>query len=237
MIWERKYGYILGTIVVLILSVVAAYFYFKYREATRVGAQEVAFLARKIERVMELPSEPPPTVATVTDVTKLQSQEFFTKAQNGDKVLFYVPQKRAVLYRPSTGKIVDVVPIQKNDTVSSGLTSTATAEVLSEAAESEPEATPEPEPIEIALYNGTTTVGVTGTAESSLENFGYEYQVTARENAANSDYTETVVIDISGGNDAEVRALAQLFGARIEELPEAETAPAADVLVIVGGSI
>ena len=83
------------------------------RELTRLnsdqttGAQpETERLVRHIGAHLDLPDETP-TLATVEDAGKLATQEFFSKAQNGDKVLLYAKAERAVLYRPSTQKIIE----------------------------------------------------------------------------------------------------------------------------------
>lgn len=68
-------------------------------------------LAKEIGRFLELPSDETPTVATVSDVSKLQDQLFFQKAKNGDRVLVYAQAQRAVLYRPSTKKVVEYAAI------------------------------------------------------------------------------------------------------------------------------
>lgn len=57
---------------------------------------------------MELPAGEQPTLATVADQEKLKGQDFFSHAQNGDKLLIYPKAKKAILYRPSTGKIIEV---------------------------------------------------------------------------------------------------------------------------------
>lgn len=67
-------------------------------------------LKAKVGLLVELPDEQP-TVATVSDASKLQSQQFFQKAQNGDKVLIFTNAKRAVLYRPSTNKVIEYAPV------------------------------------------------------------------------------------------------------------------------------
>jgi hypothetical protein len=60
---------------------------------------------------MVLPDEQP-TLASVTDKSKLSDQPFFQKAENGDKILIFVQSRKAILYRPSIKKIIDVAPIQ-----------------------------------------------------------------------------------------------------------------------------
>jgi hypothetical protein len=64
-------------------------------------------LVSKVGKLVELPSGETPTLASVQDVNKLKSQEFFARAQNGDKVLVYSKANRAVLYRPSTNKVIE----------------------------------------------------------------------------------------------------------------------------------
>jgi hypothetical protein len=70
--------------------------------------RETADLTQKIGMFMELPVGEQPTLATVTDRAKLKGQNFFESAQNGDKVLVYSKAKKAILFRPSSGKIIEV---------------------------------------------------------------------------------------------------------------------------------
>jgi hypothetical protein len=69
-------------------------------------------LVAKIDKLVELPGNEEPTIATVEDADKLKSQAFFKNARNGDKVLIYSKSDRAVLYRPSTGKVVESAPVK-----------------------------------------------------------------------------------------------------------------------------
>jgi hypothetical protein len=59
---------------------------------------------------MVLPDESP-TIATVTDSSKLQNQLFFHQALNGDKILLYAKAGLVVLYRPATHSIIATAPL------------------------------------------------------------------------------------------------------------------------------
>lgn len=90
-------------------------------------------LIKKVGQIIELPNETP-TVATVVDVTKLKDQPFYAKAQNGDNVLFFPQAKKAILYRPSSNKIIEVATFNisnasttpATDTTNKGTTPTTT---------------------------------------------------------------------------------------------------------------
>lgn len=69
-----------------------------------------------VSKLMNLPTGETPTVAAVSDVAAAQKQSpFFANAQNGDKVLLYVKAGEAILYRPSTNKIILVAPLTFNN--------------------------------------------------------------------------------------------------------------------------
>jgi hypothetical protein len=63
---------------------------------------------------MELPVGETPTVATISDKEKLKDQPFFKMAENGDILFAYTTAMQAILYRPSTNKIINVAPITIN---------------------------------------------------------------------------------------------------------------------------
>ena len=83
----------------------------KARDPQAAAKNEATELARKIGKVADLPTNERPTVATVSDKEKLQTQPFFERVKNGDKVLVYTKSGRAVLYRPSTNLIIEYAPI------------------------------------------------------------------------------------------------------------------------------
>lgn len=69
-------------------------------------------ITEEVAKIMELP-DGTPQIATVSDADTLKkNQPFFEKAQNGDQVLIY--PNEAILYRPSTHKIINVAPVNRD---------------------------------------------------------------------------------------------------------------------------
>ncbi len=104
---------------VLLIAVVAvaaaAYFYYNWnllrQNPQAVAQQETTELVAKIGRLVVLPAEEVPTIATVSDPEALKDQTFFANSQKGDKVLIYAQAKKAVLYSVSLNKILGIAPL------------------------------------------------------------------------------------------------------------------------------
>ncbi|OGG23868.1 hypothetical protein A3A79_01545 [Candidatus Gottesmanbacteria bacterium RIFCSPLOWO2_01_FULL_43_11b] len=107
---------------VIVLFVIATgssvYLFTKYRAAqsalqnpTEYAKVEARQLQEKVGKLIQLPIDEEPTIASVTDADRLREQPFFTNAQNGDRVLIYTQARKAFLYRPSTNKIIEVAPV------------------------------------------------------------------------------------------------------------------------------
>ena len=93
----------------IILAGVCVWFFVVSKQSN--NKDEVAMLVAKISKFLVLPEDEQPTVATVSDPGLLKDQQFFAKAQKGDKVLIYAKAKKAILYNPLTNKIVEIAPI------------------------------------------------------------------------------------------------------------------------------
>jgi hypothetical protein len=256
----QKQGRSLSAIVVLtvllVLAVaVAGYFYYQsqYVVPAKSEADEVANLTKVVGSMIVLPEGEMPTLATVTDKEKLASQPFFQNAENGDKVLIYTNSGRAILYRPSTqwyknGKIVDVTTINVNAPAPANAPADVPVDAPTPAPQSsETAAMPVPgapsdtvekvvmQNVPLALYNGSTKVGVTNTFEGAVTEKFSNLSVVAKDKAAKNDYQGNLVIDLSGKNAALAQNITDNFGGVVGALPDGETVPAgADILVIVG---
>ena len=73
--------------------------------------QQIKDLVDKVDKLIVLPQNETPSVATVTDLSKLKDQPFFANAKIGDEVLVYTNAKKAILYDPVLNKIVEVAPL------------------------------------------------------------------------------------------------------------------------------
>ena len=207
----------------------AIYFYIQYQQTQiqlnrSTQSNEQAALINEVGKLIVLPSNEQPEIATVSDINKLKGQSFFINARNGDKVLIYSKAQEAILYDPVANKIVAVGPI--------ALTQVTPTESV----------TPTAVPVNVALYNGTTTIGLTETIAQKLKIKMPNVVVVERKNAVNSTYTSTIVIDLSAdnaghaGKDAtEAAELSKILNGKVGKLPSGEQkATGADLLVILG---
>lgn len=127
----------LWIIVLVILLIIAAlpsyYFYHQYKQAENLlqnpaasSNAEAKQLVAEVGKLMLLPTNEQPTIATVSDITKLADQPFFANAQNGDKVLIYTQSKKAILYRESINKIIEVAPVNLGNSAPTAVSPTPT---------------------------------------------------------------------------------------------------------------
>lgn len=206
--------------VLIIIFAVIGILVFKHVNSpkTTSGAAEISDLSVKVGKLIELPTGETPTVATVSDITKLKDQPFFANAKNGDKVLIYAKAKKAILYRPTENKLIEVAlynPPALAQTTPSPTKTTGKAKV--------------------ALLNGTTIVGYTKTVEDQLQTKVPQAEVVVRDNASRSDYTKSIVVDLSGNNKALASSLASTLIGSVGSLPSGENTPqGVDILVILG---
>jgi len=121
-------------IILLLIGYGSAFYYFKqYKKLTidpnALAKKETSQLISTVSKLILLPMDESPAVATVQDKEKLSGEPFFANALNGDKVLIYYTAKKAFLYRPSTNKIIEAAPLstQNTNTISSPASISATS--------------------------------------------------------------------------------------------------------------
>ena len=208
---------VISLAVVAVIAIAgAAYFYRQYSflktNPQAASEEEVQGLIKEIGEFMQLPNDETPSLATILDKEKIKDQPFFKNAENGDKLLAYTKDMKAILYRPSAKKIIEVAPLNINQSAAQQNANT----------------------LKIAYYNGSSEAGKAAETEKKVRAQYADYSTVEVKDAAKKDYESNLVIDISGAHASEAAALAALIGGSVSEFPKDEIKPAADILIISG---
>lgn len=221
----RNKNILIILVIIVILGLVGlSFLYFQYQktsnELKKVKSQlstttqggkedEVKRLVSEVSKVARLPENETPSIATITDVSKLKDQSFFKGAKNGDILLVYNTSGKAILYDPKDKKIVDVTT----------LTTTASFN----------------QQFKVAIRNGTFTPNLAGKLEEGLKKALGVVNVVSKENAQKQTFEKTIVI-ILNKDAAEFAAnVVRAINAQVADMPADEPKPTGvDVLVIIG---
>ncbi len=112
---KMKTIYKIIALIIVIVAVAFGGYYFAKKDAGKTDSQkELEETVRDVSKLMVLPQDEMPTLATVTDIKKLEGQPFFANAKTGDKILIYTNNKKIILYSPSLSKIVEVGALNLN---------------------------------------------------------------------------------------------------------------------------
>ncbi len=170
-----------------------------------VELEENADLVEKAGRHILLPADITPEVTEIVDITKLKSEQPFFENAQNGDYLIIYPNK-AIIYDPDEDIIINVGPVY-NSTI---------------------------EPVRIEVRNGTLNEGVAEILGEQLE-AEPEIEVSAVNEAANTSYEKTVIVNLGEKN---ISGLEQLFGVQaVNELPEGEVASDSEVVIIVGDDV
>lgn len=73
------------------------------------GQDQASAILAKVGALIQLPAGETPTMATINDAASAkQAQPFLANAENGDVLIVYPNAQTALLYRPSTNKLIAV---------------------------------------------------------------------------------------------------------------------------------
>jgi len=226
-------------IILILIGVVVGYGIIKKNGALtpqggKLTASQVSELIAEVGEKMIIPKGETPTIATVTDITKLQSQPFFRNAVNGDKVMIFGSTNTAILYRPSIHKIVTVAPINAQNSPVATNVSPSTSIVTGAVT---PTPTQAEEALKVVILNSTKTIGLAKKAADLLDS----NNVDVTTSNAKGEYEKTTVSSVSKDKkvgDAQLKALVSGFTKIkpvISNLPPDEAVTAgADVVIILG---
>ncbi len=193
----------------------------------QIATQEVQELVKKVGKLIVLPADEEPSVATIVDAELLaKEQVFYQNASSGDKILIYVQAKKALIYNPEKNILVNVGPIYLEDNPGGQTSELPTEEGVLPVAET----------ITVEVRNGSDVPGAASALVSKLvdnESFSFLQAV----NSSREDYEGTTIVDLTNGSKNDL--LSELKGSIdnavvVNDLPEGEANTLADVVVIVG---
>lgn len=174
------------------------------------GLAQLKQVTGEVSKVMFLPQDETPTLATVSNVSKLKSQAVFANAQNGDKVLVYAKAQKVIVYRPSAHKIVDVGPLILDKNGSPYVTA------------------------KVAILNGSGNENALAKMTQSVITAFPNANIVVKQPASRS-FPNTIAIDLTKKNQPLDEQIADTLGIKTGQLPLGITLPAsADILIIVG---
>lgn len=203
----------------MLCSLIAAWLQFgsfnTQKASSQVKGAAIDSIAQEVATLINIPNGEQPTMADVTDASKLSSQPFFQNAENGDKVLVYELAKKVVLYRPDIKKIIEIAPLSEGSSSSQLMVTD--------------------KPIALTIRNGTGKAGLAGKYEQIIKKQLSNLTIR-RENANKTDYDSTVVLvlDPTAKTIAD-KIISQNNWQQITSLPEGEKIDSkTQILIILG---
>lgn len=109
---KKKNKKLIHALLIFIVVLVFFYVYGKYQRYSVSDDRQV--LIDRVGKLIMLPRDEVPTIATVTNLGPLQKTPFFINARLGDKVLMYGKSGKAILYRPTEDQIIEIGPLNLN---------------------------------------------------------------------------------------------------------------------------
>ncbi|MCX7997205.1 MAG: hypothetical protein N2691_05660 [Patescibacteria group bacterium] len=214
--------------VVLVISlVVSGYFAwhaYEFKQSRldpdRAAKLQAERIVSRVSRLMDMPSTERASVAVLGARSDEQYRDFFSQAIPGDAVIIFPQARRAILYRDSIDRIIDIVTLASAERVSppSGAQEKSVVRY----------------PLRMAILNGGAPAGSEQLAgeiiQDAIAGLIPEYAGAAKAN----NYTRTIVINLSGVPETVLEDVARAIGGTITTLPSYETAPDTDFLVILG---
>lgn len=117
---SRTIKIVLVVLVLLLAASIAGNVYFNnqvktLKDPSGAAQNEIRQVVAQVGKLIVLPQDETPTIATVSDLAPLKSQPFFDNAAVGDQVLIYATARKVILWRPAENKIIEVAPLTINN--------------------------------------------------------------------------------------------------------------------------
>lgn len=180
---------------------------------------ETKALLEKVGKLIVIPSNEDPVVATINDVETLATQQdFYKDANNGDKLIIFYSAQKAIIYDEEANVLVNVGPVSIKDQDGNNQNVIRMEGKLN---------------VEVRNGSQDTSKGV--STRDDLRSEG-TFNIIRLAKAANTSYDDTVLVDLTGGAKTElIQKLEELLGVTATTtMPIAEGPTVAEALIIVG---
>jgi len=196
---------VLGVVAVVVLTISAI-----THHRSQSGQDQLKQVTNAVSKLIILPTDETPTLATVSDANKLKNQAIFAKAKDGDRVLIYVKAQKVIIYRPSAHKIVDVNPFIADKKGSPYVTS------------------------KVAILNGSGNDDLLAKMTQSVLSAFPNATIVVKDVAPRL-FPNSLAIDLTKKNQPLDEQVADSLGIKAGQLPLGISSPAsADILIIIG---
>jgi len=111
---QRKAYWIVGIIIVVIVAIgfiLGGIYKNQMAQKQKKRVAEEQAVVDKISKLLRLPNETP-IFMTVFNEKDFQNNDLFRAVKTGDKILVYLNSKQAIIYRPSTNQVIEVLPVK-----------------------------------------------------------------------------------------------------------------------------
>ena len=211
--------------------------------------QKKTELLAKVSKLIILPANADPIIATIIDAEQLKKEQvFYANAKNGDIVLVYPEAKKAFIYNPKQNIIVNVGPViaEKNTPVIPSPTSPVIpndTSLSSRASLSDEGSIPikktsstissSTQKLTVEIRNGTNVAGLGVKLSWALKS--EDFFVEKISNAI-KNYPNTIIVNLSKkSKSALVKKLEDQFKVKaVTKIPPEETSSTAQVLIFIG---
>src|SRR3989338_844061 len=244
---RNKQRRLIFLMIILSLLFGSAFFYSKYKNTS--ADTSWTHIKKSLSKVIELPDEDP-RIIILLDMLRVQGKAFYKDAKLNDMLIVYPESKKVLLYRPSTKKIINFATTALNENKLALNSITKETTNLSDNKDRINNLSPTPtkpysptptkgqstsnETLQISIYNGTQTPSLTKIAEKEIrDKTSLNIEIVMRDNTKD-DYTKNLIIDLNGKNEQVIDQLSQLLNADISKMPDEETKPEGDILIILG---
>lgn len=101
------------TLVIMYVLIMGAIYKNQMASKKKAQQKEEQQTVDKISKLLRLPNETP-IFTTVYNEKDFENNNLFRVVKKGDKILLFINAKQAVIYRPSTNQVIEVVPVKES---------------------------------------------------------------------------------------------------------------------------